>query len=100
MRSEICSEMLPLRWCFHLMNIANEKVRRQLELWRNRTSDIELQHLKPLLVHVETIQYLLARALQLFTCCCNDRQICRLQQASGELETNATRGGRYEEPGF
>ena len=95
MENEICSEMLLRRWCFHLMDNVNRKFNVDWDYLQSFTSDIELQHLQPLLVHVEVKQYLLGGGLHIVSCSCNDRQICSLEQASGELETNATGGWRY-----
>lgn len=95
MRIEIRSGMPLLRWCFHLIRTVNGKPDVKLKYWPNCTGYIELQHVKPLLFHVETIQYLLASSFHIFACCRNNRQVCGHEQASGKLETNATRGWRH-----
>lgn len=97
MKIEICSGMPLRRWCFHLMNKVSWDLGAGLNAGEavEYTRHIEFQHFKPPLVNIETFQYLLANISQVFSCCCNDREICGLEQAFGELETNATRRWRY-----
>lgn len=62
------------------------------------TGHVELEHLKSVLVHLESVQKALFCVLDILACGCHDWEIGRFEEAAGEFKPNAAGGRGCQDP--
>lgn len=62
------------------------------------TGHVELEHLKSVLVHLESVQKALFCALDILACSCHDREVGRFEEAASEFKPDAAGGRGCQDP--